>query len=101
MGFGVIRIVNDHGVSLGDCLGPLSFLEEYPRFRIVRGRIVRLRNDGAPGPIIGARDVAFRIVAMEKFRPIDQSLREANHRRDKLGINGERALEKTDCGVIA
>ena len=29
-----------------------------------------------------------------------QTLREADHRRDKMGIDCERALEKTDGGVI-
>ena len=44
MGLGVIRIVSDRGLGLGDRLRPLPLLEEYIRFRHMRGRIVRLRR---------------------------------------------------------
>ena len=100
MGRGVIWIVSDRGISLGDRLRPLPLGIIYPCFRIMRGRIVRLRDDGALGPILRARDVALRIVAMEAHHPIDQAISEADHRRDKVGVDRERALEKTDGGVL-
>jgi hypothetical protein len=101
MGLGVIRIINDRGVSLGDRLRPLLFQKQYSRFRQMRGRIVRRCDDGALGPILGALEVALRIVAMERKHPKEQGSREADHRGDKFGINGERALEEPDCGLIA
>ena len=98
MGFGVIWIVIYRGLSLGDGLRPLPLGEEYTCLRHMRGRIVRLGDHGSLGPILCARDVAFRIDAMVERSPDYQSPREADHRRDKLGVEFERALEKTHGG---
>ena len=67
----------------------------------MRIRIAGHRDDGALGPILRLHDVAFRIVAVEVIHPIGQSVSKADHRRDKLGVDGERVLEKTDGGVTA
>src|SRR5271157_5096567 len=65
MGVGAIRIGCGCGLSLGDRLRLLPLGVKYNRFRIMRGRIAGLRDDGALGPILRSRDVAFRIVAMK------------------------------------
>src|SRR5271156_4400354 len=100
MGFGVVWIVSDRGISLGDRLRVLPLLLKYQRFRQMRGRIAGRRDDGALGPILRAGDVAFRIVAVKENHPFDQSPREADHRWDEARVDGERALEKTDGGVF-
>ena len=100
MGRGVVWIVSDRGISLGDRLRPLPLGVKYPCIRVMRGRIARLGNDGALGPIHRAGDVALRIVAMEVNHPIDQTISEADHRRDKVGVDREGALEKTDGGIL-
>ena len=57
--------------------------------------------DRALSPILGARDVAFRIVATKVRHPNGQRKSEADHRGDKLGVEFKRVLEKTDGGVLA
>ena len=82
--------------------GHWRFCVEHTLFRIMRRRIVRLDAVTARSALSSARAMSLFGSSLWKILARRRKVRrEADHRRDKLGIDRERALEKTDGGVIA